>query len=283
MKPDCGGVVTSLSGQVVLLTGKTYLDGAPVNRLEVRRRLRPAGVKRVLEDGTRNRQVTLLVQGDHLGRVVDPINVRSQGAVFVDAQRAVGNHICVVDSAGLTDLLQERSATCLRTRLVRDVTVELRPPALSPLGPLLRGRSTPSHSPSELKLDLSGLDRGSIAHENLLLALKRALSPTELRVAAGAGPQFDAAWVDPGEPSRLWVVEAKSLTGVREDQQIRLGIGQLLDYCYALRTMEHEFREIVPVLVLEREPADGRWAPLSKSLNIVLTHGPDFPGTRRRP
>lgn len=74
------------------------------------------------------------------------------------------------------------------------------------------------------------------------------------------------------------MVEAKSLTRAHEDQQIRLGIGQLLDYCRTLRTMaQRQFHEVVPVLLLEQQPSDARWDELTPSLGIVMTFAPDFP------
>jgi hypothetical protein len=279
MRPDCGGVVSSLHGHALMLTGKIYINGQHIQRPELRRRLRLAGVKSVLQDGTRNRRVSLLVQGDlSSARVVDAVNVRSKKAVFVDDERARGHHICEVDVDGLNELLEGGTAFCLRTRIVRDAVVELRLPAGFRLGPPLRRRSTPARTPNGLELDLTGLDRGTSAHEDLLEALKAFLPPGALREPSGSGPQFDAGWVDADDPTRLFVVEAKSLTGAREDQQIRLGIGQLLDYWYALREMDLEYRELVPVLVLERAPKDARWHRLTTSLGLALTYAPDFPG-----
>lgn len=286
MRPHCGGDVRSLSGHIVMLTGKTRIDGQHVLRPDLTHRLQAAGVRRVLQPDTRNRQVTLLVQGDlSSGWLTDPINLRSKKAVFVDNERARGNHICVIDDVGLEELLSGRPAACLETRVVQGEMVEFRAPApTSPLGGVLQRRSTPVHLPTGLELDLGGLDRGTSAHEDLLEAFQAFLSPLELRVAAGAGPQFDAAWVRYPGSSTLYVLEAKSLTGAREDQQIRLGIGQLLDYCYALRTMaSQEFHEVVPVLLLEREPSDAHWKGLSESLGITLTYGPKFPGIRDLP
>jgi hypothetical protein len=264
-----------------MLTGKTRISGRHTLRTELRSRLLDRGA-RVLQDGTYNRRVTLMVLGDLTPeRVTDPVNGRSKKLVFVDTARADGHHICVVDDAGLSALLDGRPATCLKTRRVDGVeTVEVRRPSSDPLlGAPLRKRSAPSYAPVDLNIDLSGLERGTAAHEDLLQLLMDHLAPVELRGPRSRGPQFDAAWWGHGEPPTLYVVEAKSLTGAREDQQIRLGIGQLLDYCRSVEGLDGDgAQKVVPVLVLERAPTDGRWADLTRSLGIILTYGPDFPG-----
>jgi hypothetical protein len=77
----------------------------------------------------------------------------------------------------------------------------------------------------------------------------------------------------------LVIAEVKSLTGNLEVQQIRLGFGQVLDYAHAVRTISvGQELLIVPALILQREPADERWASLAKSLDVILTWPPIFPG-----
>ncbi|SEC01749.1 hypothetical protein SAMN05216483_0887 [Streptomyces sp. 2131.1] len=87
-------------------------------------------------------------------------------------------------------------------------------------------------------------------------------------------PQFDAGWVIEDE---IFIAEVKSLTGTSQDQQIRLGIGQVLDYVHQLQRpgSGHSIR---PVLVLEKRPMDGRWASLAQAVGIRLAWGPRFEG-----
>lgn len=190
MRSPCTGDVSSLRGHLVMLTGKTRIDGQHVQRTELPCRIMAAGAGRVLQDGTANRQVTLLVQGDlSTGWLTDPINLRSKKAVFVDGERGRGNHICVIDDVGVAELLCGRPASCLRTRALQGETVEFRSPAVSsPIGDVLRRRRTPDHSPIGLEMDLAGLDRGTSAHEDLIERLQAFLSPTELRGTSGSGP-----------------------------------------------------------------------------------------------
>lgn len=99
--------------------------------------------------------------------------------------------------------------------------------------PLAR-RTVPVHDPTGLGLDLSGLDRGTAAHELTIDFLRARLAPVPLE--ALSRPRVDAAWRHLHDLATLFVAEVKSLTGARQEQQIRLGIGQVLDYAHAVRT-----------------------------------------------
>lgn len=201
--------------------------------------------------------------------------------MFVDRERRLGNHICIVDDGGIAALLSGDSAPCLRSRLIDSDVVELRPPTHArPHVPRLVPLTVPAipeHSPTGLDLDLSGLDRGTSAHQATVSLLVANLVPNQ--AMALTWPRVDAAWRAPGDPTVLFVAEVKSLTGARQDQQVRLGIGQVLDYAHALRQRPpKDVRVVRPVLVLEREPGDGRWLNLAESLGILLTWPPSFSG-----
>jgi hypothetical protein len=88
------------------------------------------------------------------------------------------------------------------------------------------------------------------------------LSPT-------GSPNDDLAWQD---GHRFFVAEVKSLTATNETQQLRLGLGQVLDY----RAMLARRSEVVPVLAVEREPSDRRWVRLCRDMGVVLTWPPAF-------
>jgi hypothetical protein len=85
-------------------------------------------------------------------------------------------------------------------------------------------------------------------------------------------PQFDVAWVD---GQILFVAEVKSLTRRNEEQQLRLGLGQVLRYRNLL-TSGH--RTVVAVLALERAPSDLRWLRLCRELGVLLVWSPSFEG-----
>jgi hypothetical protein len=278
IRPDCQGLVPSLRDQRVLCTGTTLVDGERTHRKVLHAAIREHGAQVV--SGTRNSSITLLVVGDLPAGVTDPVNHRSQNLVYVEEQREQGNHVCIVDDNGISVLLRGDEARCLRSRAVGSGEIELSLPALpSPsaprLVPLTVG-TTATHDPTGLELDLSGLDAGTAAHQQTLALLVGALLPTV--VQALSTPKADAAWSSRADASVLAVAEVKSLTGADQSQQIRLGIGQVLDYAVSLRARPPEGTETVrPVLVLEKEPDDPeRWKAVAIAAGITLTWPPFF-------
>jgi hypothetical protein len=118
--------------------------------------------------------------------------------------------------------------------------------------------------------DLVG--RGNRAHKHtrnaLALYLKslgiQPLDPTPF------DPPFDLAWRRWGT---LYVAEIKSITKENEEHQLRLGLGQLLRYCYLLRKRT---ADVCPVLAPEQRPRDCEWGRLCKDLNVRLAFPPGF-------
>ena len=107
--------------------------------------------------------------------------------------------------------------------------------------------TVPDRAPHEV--DLSKLDGATARHMSLQdeLAdqlLERGIEP---RSPASWQPQFDLAFEHEG---RHFVVEVKTGYPVSA-QQVRLGVGQTLEYCHSLRNDKSAPR---PVLLLEGEP-----------------------------
>ncbi|MFJ3639491.1 hypothetical protein ACIPRD_07050 [Streptomyces sp. NPDC090108] len=105
------------------------------------------------------------------------------------------------------------------------------------------------------------------------LELRRARTG-RVRPVAAASPE---ARVLGGPREDIFVAEVKSLTGAREDQQMRLGIGQILDYAHQLRSTCPS-AAIRPVLVLEKCPSAVHWTALADSVGLRLTWAPEFAG-----
>jgi len=120
-------------------------------------------------------------------------------------------------------------------------------------------------------VDWDQVDAATAAHEQTIRSLIAHLSRDGIEVQGPwrGAPRFDVGWI---RGRGVYVAEVKSLRGVREDQQIRLGLGQLLDYGYRIS------RRVTPVLVLERQPVDDRWGGLCTAHGVQLTWAPDFPG-----
>lgn len=63
------------------------------------------------------------------------------------------------------------------------------------------------------------------------------------------------------------MAEVKSTTRANEEKQLRLGLGQVLRYCYLLRGASLHPRA---VLVTERKPSDPGWIDLARDLDVTL-------------
>ncbi|MCZ7456700.1 hypothetical protein [Streptomyces sp. WMMC940] len=273
----CGGTVHGLKDRTICFTGRVLVDGEWTLRTRCAERARQRGATPKTDF---SRKVTLVVYGDLASKVVtDDRRTYSSTLVGAEAERSRGRHVCVVDGDGFSRLLDGRPAPCLELRKAR--TGRVRPVAAaasegSVLGGPLRVRRTGRHTSGDLTLDLSRLDEATAVQEATVGALIRHLSRQGIEACTHApgAPEFDAGW-SRGED--VFIAEVKSLTGAREDQQIRLGIGQVLDYAHQLRTA-YPRTATHPVLVLERRPSAARWTALAESIGLRLTWGPDFAG-----
>jgi len=119
------------------------------------------------------------------------------------------------------------------------------------------------------------VDRGLRGHALTQNGLARHLRSLgfEPRSPAPGEPQFDAAW---GVKPTLRVAEVKSLTLRNEEQQLRLGLGQLLRYRHILSRGGLEIR---PYLVVERAPTDMTWVELCRNLGVTLAWPLEFAAT----
>ena len=77
-------------------------------------------------------------------------------------------------------------------------------------------------------------------------------------------PSFDLAW---GRGDAVFVAEVKSITDENEEEQLRLGLGQVLRYRQVLST---PYRNVIAVLVAERELRDATWKELCRELGVRI-------------
>ena len=115
-------------------------------------------------------------------------------------------------------------------------------------------------------IDPDAAGRGLRAHRRLenelaTAARSRGLKPRDPPLE---GPAYDLAWV---VNDILTVCEVKSLTTANQASQIRLGLGQVLDYAFTLRERSQPVR---PVLVVERAPASTHWWELCREHGVIL-------------
>jgi hypothetical protein len=219
-------------------------------------------------------EVTLLVHGDLAGKqVIDPERGYSRKLVSAQQSRRQKRHVHVVDADGFSDLLAGTEAPCRRLRRRAGEIFVAGKVGDRILGGPLKPRRIPRRSSGDvLQVDWDRIDAATAAHEETIRALIAHLrrEGVEVRGPWRGGPLFDAGWT---RGRTVYVAEVKSLLGVRQDQQIRLGLGQLLDYEYRI---PKGLGRVVPVLVLERQPTSDHWTRLCASHGVCLTWAPNF-------
>ena len=111
------------------------------------------------------------------------------------------------------------------------------------------------------------VERGLKGHADTQNELAQALRQAGIqpRSRLAYEPNFDLAWEAKGT---VFVAEIKSITDDNEEEQLRLGLGQVLRYRHRLRKLGHE--RVVAVLVPERPPRDPSWSGLCHELGVVL-------------
>jgi hypothetical protein len=150
-----------------------------------------------------------------------------------------------------------------------------------------RARSTPSAVGGDYKrpdenvaarprdpftIDPDKIDRGLKGHAKTQNALYDWLAAQEITGLSPTGvANFDLAWRVGGT---MYVAEVKSLTATNEAMQLRLGLGQVLDYAEMLRRAGEQ--SVQPVLVTEHEPSDSRWRRVCELAGVMLAWPPAF-------
>jgi hypothetical protein len=116
-------------------------------------------------------------------------------------------------------------------------------------------------------VDPALVERGLNGHAGTQNELARVLRQAgiEPRSRHPREPNFDLAWEAEGT---VFVAEVKSITDDNEEQQLRLGLGQVLRYRQRLGGLGYQ--PVVAVLVPERAPRDSSWRDLCRDLGVVL-------------
>ena len=116
-------------------------------------------------------------------------------------------------------------------------------------------------------VDPAIVERGLRGHADTQNELAQVLREAGLtpRSRLPSEPNFDLAWEANGI---VFVAEIKSITDDNEEEQLRLGLGQVLRYRQQLERIGHE--RVIAVLVPERTPRDTSWLNLCEELHVVL-------------
>jgi hypothetical protein len=137
---------------------------------------------------------------------------------------------------------------------------------MTPYQPVrLRGRTNRDPFP----FDPEELDRATVAHgefQNKVAALAEKAGYEVLQAGVGDPAVFDLAWKSSAGKA---IVEVKTLSTTKaEDKQLRLGIGQVLDYQERFRAQGENVRAI---LVVDKMPKQAQhWERLCESHKIQL-------------
>jgi hypothetical protein len=116
-------------------------------------------------------------------------------------------------------------------------------------------------------IDLALYERGLRGHadtQNKLAAFLRGAG-IDPRSPLSPEPSYDLAWERNGT---IFVAEIKSITDDNEEQQLRLGLGQVLRYRHRLQ--ELGYPRVTAVLVPEHTPHDPTWISLCQQLGVIL-------------
>ena len=131
-------------------------------------------------------------------------------------------------------------------------------------------------TPSEPGPDVVG--RGINAHRKLNNELSDALAAGGLAPEKGGvgWPNVDLCWTD--EHGVQWVAEVKSLTIKNETHQLRLGVGQVIEFRSRVRSL-FPGETVMAALVVEREPSDvDLWTSVCQETDLRLA----WPGNLKK-
>jgi hypothetical protein len=113
--------------------------------------------------------------------------------------------------------------------------------------------------------DPSERDRATQVHRSLENWLIAKLRESGVQPLDPAGePFFDVAWI---VGRRLFVCEVKSSAN-SETHQLRLGLGQVIQYRHILRSRRYD--SVDACLLIENEPQDARWLQICSALEVTL-------------
>ncbi len=135
--------------------------------------------------------------------------------------------------------------------------------------PYVRPPRSGASEPRErvFSVDPDVIDRGTNAHKDIQDHLARAVSARgwQPRSPSVSDPLFDIGWI---AAETAWITEVKSLTDSNEQNQLRLGLGQVLSYAYLV---DWDLKAYQPVLAVEREPSSSYWTDLCMSHGVKLS------------
>lgn len=245
--------LSSLRGRQVVFTGR-FSTGRQEDLI---RRVRSRGG--TVSDKQVTSRTSILVVGapvahykfgDHGTKIDDAMALRRRGQPIYFITE--GEFQQLASGRGLSDA---QSAAALAVLEPEDAGMPFRPSS---------SRRTTNGT---LTIDLDARDRATAAHHRVCRRLAEAVEAAGLQPLSPfthGWPQYDLAW---NRGRKLWVVEVKTVSTKSERQQIRLGLGQVLDYRVSMERLDYR---VQPVLAISAPPSDGHWEAVCEAAGVKL-------------
>jgi len=149
---------------------------------------------------------------------------------------------------------------------LRPVGVAARPTPLPKAAAYRRAEPAATAPTDPFTRDPNAVDRALRAHADTQNALNDFLEGSGARTWSPGPdePDFDLAWK---LGKSTFVAEVKSLLPSNEDRQLRLGLGQVLDY---QELMAARYPGARAVIAVEAQPRDPRWLRLCERHGVIL-------------
>ncbi|MFG1712417.1 hypothetical protein [Micromonospora sp. NPDC049203] len=132
------------------------------------------------------------------------------------------------------------------------------------------GAATTGDQPTQRSFDANAYRAGVGEHDRLCRSLIAHLSRSRLAAGSGlAGVHVDLAWRD--VDGHQFIAEVKSVVGGNEVEQLRLGLGQVLEYRHRLAA----WGVAVTAVLLVSQCTDPDWAAICANSGVLLLTGED--------
>lgn len=245
-------VIESLRGRSVIFTGKLHIWGGHISREEAVRLARSLGAR--ISDNRRakvSRFTDVVVRGES--------DLWSHGTYGDDETEVArlqgeGHRIQIIDATGFASLLDGGWAYAIAPH----AAIPVMPPETAPYRPVSADNAVTA-VPTIVNLAAATNAHMDFQNDLAARALEAGLSPLR---STRPDVLFDIGWL--GSDGRLVVVEVKTLTGTNARQQLRLGLGQVLDYTSRIG-------DVTAVLAVDALPPENEhWTTLCRSHAVSL-------------
>ncbi|MFF0314262.1 hypothetical protein ACFYPH_06380 [Micromonospora sp. NPDC005252] len=166
-----------------------------------------------------------------------------------------------------------RPETAARAWLAAETLLDAESQAAPPIGGWgfdrpYAGSSVPVELPPQRSFDAAAYRAGVSEHDRLCRVLVDHLTASGIPAGAGlAGVNVDLAWRDTS--GRQFIAEVKSVVDGNEVEQLRLGLGQVLEYRHRLAALGMP----VTVVLLVSRVSDPSWQQVCAANGVALLAG----------